>query len=101
MPMDNHFLSSEKLQKITGKKAEHDVVKGIQSYAEKIITDIINRSALLSRHYEKDVIDASEISVVAEKDFGCSFGLRSILQEANAPTNEHVEKIAEISRQRY
>ena len=83
--MNNHFLSSEKLQKITGKKIEQDVVKSIQSYAEKIATDIINRSALLTRHYEKDVIDASEISVVVEKDFDYSFGLRTILEEANGP----------------
>lgn len=101
LPMDSHFLSPEKLQKIAGRKIEYDVAKGIQSYAEKIITDIINRSTLLSRHYEKDIIDASEISVVVEKDFDYSFGLRNILEETNTPTNEHIEKIAEISRQRY
>lgn len=99
--MEGHFLPPDKLQKATGKKIDQDVVKNIQAYAEKIITDIINRSTLLARHCERDTIDASEISVVVEKDFDYSFGLRSILEEAGTPSNEHVERMAEISRQRY
>lgn len=99
--MENHFLPAEKLIKATGKKIEQDVIKNIQAYSEKIITDIINRSALLARHYDKDTIDASEISVIVEKDFDYSFGLRSILEEATTPSNEHIERMADISRQRY
>jgi len=99
--MENHFLPPEKLQKATGKKIDQDVVKNIQGYAEKIISDIINRAGLLARHYDKDTIDASEISVIVEKDFDYSFGLRTILEEANIPANEHIERMADISRQRY
>ena len=77
-----------------------EVVKCMQNYAEKVITDIINRSSLLTRHTEKDVIDAAEISIIVEKDFDFSFGLRTLLEETVLPTNEHIEKVAEISRQK-
>ncbi|KAM0680250.1 hypothetical protein GINT2_001635 [Glugoides intestinalis] len=98
--MENHFLSSEKLSKSTGKKVDPDVVKGMQAYAEKAITDVLNRAALLSRHAGKDIIDASDISIVIEKDFDFSFGMRSLFDESHMPSNEHVERIAEISRQK-
>lgn len=101
LPMDNHFLPSDKIQKASGKKLDPEVIKSTQSYAEKILIDIINRSALLSKHNDSDVIDVSEISVVVEKDFDFSFGLRNILEEQNGPANEHIERIAEISRQKY
>lgn len=99
--MENHFLPSDKLQKASKRKIEPDVIKSVQNYAEKILTDIINRSSLLSKHNGKDLIDASDISVVIEKDFDYSLGLRAILEEQNLPTNEHTERIAEISRQKY
>ena len=98
--MDNHFLPQENLQKISKTKIDPEVVKCIQSYAEKVITDIINRSSLLTRHAERDMIDATDISVIVEKDFDFSFGLRNLLEESTLPTNEHIEKIAEISRQK-
>lgn len=97
---DNHFLPINNLLRVTNKRMDNDVARNTQSYAEKIITDIVNRSALLARHADKDVIDASEISIVVEKDFDYSFGLRSIFEETGLPTNEHIERVAEISRQK-
>lgn len=98
--MDNHFLPQENLQKVSKTKLDPEVVKCIQSYAEKVITDIINRSSLLTRHADRDMIDATDISVIVEKDFDFSFGLRSLLEETTLPSNEHIEKVAEISRQK-
>lgn len=97
---DGHFLPISNLLRVTNKKMDNDVARGMQNYAEKIITDIINRSALLARHVDKDVIDAQEISIVVEKDFDYSFGLRNIFEEKNTPTSEHIERMAEISRQK-
>lgn len=99
-PNDTHFLPADKLLKVTNKKMDNDVIKNTQSYAEKVIADIINRAALLTRHVEKEFIDASEISVVVEKDFDYSFGLRSIFSEANTPAEEHIDRLADISRQK-
>jgi len=97
---DSHFLPADNLLKITNKKMDNEVIRNTQSYAEKVITDIINRSALLSRHVDKDVIEPTEISIVVEKDFDFSFGLRNIFEETNQPTGEHIERMAEISKQR-
>ncbi len=99
--MESHFISPDKLQKASEKKIEADVVKAIQNYAEKMLTDIINRSALLAAHNGSETIDVSEISIVVEKDFDFSCRLRTILEQENNPSNEHIEKIAEISRQKY
>lgn len=100
MNADTHFLPPEKLMRVAGRKMEFDVVKNIQGFSEKIITDTINRAALLARHADSEVIDVSEISIVIEKDFDYSFGLRSILNEQNVPANEHIERLAELSRQK-
>jgi histone H3/H4 len=97
---DFHFLPAENLLKVTNKKMENDVIKNTQLYAEKVITDIINRASLLTKHADKDVIDASEISIMVEKDFDYSFGLREIYKEANLPTSEHNDRSAEVNRQR-
>lgn len=99
-PDDSHFLPADNLLKVTKKKMDNDVIKNTQSYAEKVITDIINRSALLARHVGKDIIEPTEISIVVEKDFDFSFGLRAIFEEANQPVPEHIERLADISRQR-
>ena len=100
MNSDSHFLPPENLVKVTNKKIDFDVIKNTQSYSEKVITDIINRSALLVRHADSDTIDVAEISIIVEKDFDYSFGLRNILVEKNLPSNEHVERMAELSRQK-
>lgn len=100
MNIENHFLPQEKLSKYTNKKIDFEVVKNLQSFSEKVLTDILNRSALLARHADKDIIDAEEISIVIEKDFDYSFGHRSIFPDRQMPTNEHIERMAELSRQK-
>jgi hypothetical protein len=98
--MDYHFLPQDNLQKLSKTKIDPDVVKSMQGYAEKVITDLINRSSLLARHANKEIIDADELMIIVEKDFDYSFGNRSTMEEPNLPTDEHIEKTAEISRQR-
>lgn len=100
MNTETHFLPPEKLIRTAGRKMEFDVVKNIQGFSEKILTDVINRAALLARHVDSEVIDVSEIAIVIEKDFDYSFGMRSILNERNTPANEHIERLAELSRQK-
>lgn len=100
MNQDEHFLPQEKLLKATGKKIDFEVVKNIQGFSEKIITDIIYRSALLAKHKDGDVIDASEIAMVIEKNFDYSFGMRSLYSDKPLPSNEHTEKMAELSKQK-
>ena len=100
MNSDTHFLPQEKLTKATNKKMDYEVVKNMQGFSEKIITDIINRSALLARHADQDIIDVNEISIIIEKDFDYSFGSRTILPDRKTPSNEHIERMAELSRQK-
>lgn len=100
MNTESHFLLPENLLRLTNKKIDFDVIKNTQSFSEKVLTDIINRSALLSRHADSDVIDVNEIMFVVEKDFDYSFGLRNIMKESALPTNEHIERMAELSRQK-
>jgi len=102
--MDNqetqHFLPQEKLVKLTNKRIDTEAVRNIQTFTEKIITDIINRSALLARHNNNTVIGAKEISIIIEKDFDYSFGQRALLGEKNLPSSEHVDRLAELSKQK-
>lgn len=98
MEEDQHFMPAENLLKVTNKKLESDVIRNTQLYAEKVISDILVRASLLTRHVDKDTIDVSEISIVVEKDFDYSFGLRALYEESNLPTTEHVDRLAEISR---
>ena len=100
MSNENHFLKPESLLRTVNKKMDYDVIKSTQGFVEKILNDIINRSALISRHCDSEVITSSEISIIIEKDFDYTFGLRSILPNTNPPTNEHIESMAELSRQK-
>ena len=106
MDAENHFLSPKKLQRFlklcnkdAGTKIDHEVVKNLQQLIEKFLSDIIHRSALLSKHKGKNIIERSEIQLIIEKDFDYSFGAREILGSNSMPSNEHIEKMAEISRQ--
>ncbi|KAI5149674.1 transcription initiation factor TFIID subunit 12 [Enteropsectra breve] len=97
---NNHFVIPEKLAKLAKRKIDHETMLNTQSFAEKIITDIVTRSALLAKHTQNNVIDIAEISLIVEKDFDYSFGTRVILPEKNLPTNDHIERMGELSRQK-
>lgn len=99
MNIENHFLCPKKLLKLLNKKMDKDVIKNTQLLTEKFLSDIINRSALLCKHKGKDVVDTSDISFVVEKLFDYSFGGREIQGSTKLPANEHLERMAEISRQ--
>ncbi len=100
MNYEGHFLPPEKLVKLTKKKMDFEVVKNLQSFTEKIITDILNRASLLTRHKNSDIIEAKEISIIVEKDFDYTFGIRTIGNTSKPSSNDHVEKMAELSRQK-
>lgn len=99
MNIDNHFLCPKKLVKLLNKKMDRDVIKNTQLLTEKFLSDIISRSALLCKHKGRDIIDNSDICFVIEKYFDYSFGGREIQGNTRLPANEHVERMAEISRQ--
>lgn len=99
MSIENHFLCPKKFLKVVNKKMDKEVIKNMQLLTEKFLSDIINRSALLCKHKGKEAIDNSDICFVIEKDFDYSFGAREIQESGKLPSNEHVERMAEISRQ--
>jgi hypothetical protein len=96
--MDDHFLIPERLMRLTEKKMDKDVVKNIQTFTDKILNDILNRAALLSRHIESDTVGAEEISIVIEKNFDYSFGQRILFPSSHLPTDKHTGSMAEISK---
>ncbi|ORD98026.1 hypothetical protein HERIO_125 [Hepatospora eriocheir] len=100
MGRNQHFLPAEKLIKLNKKRIELDGIKGIQSFAEKIVTDIINRGSILSKHMGTDIIDSSEISKIIELNYDYTFGLREITGEEDRPAENYIEKMAEISKQK-
>ncbi|EQB62278.1 transcription initiation factor tfiid subunit taf12-like protein [Vairimorpha apis BRL 01] len=99
MNIDHHFLEPKKLIKLTNKKYDKEVIKNLQLLSEKFIMDIINRSSFLCKHKGKNILDVEEVAFVAEKDFDYCFGVREINYIKHTGTNEHIEKMAEISRQ--
>jgi hypothetical protein len=72
----------------------------LQLFSEKYISDLINRTYLISRHRGNDVILPEDILFTLEKEFDYSFGNREVQNIRKTPTNEHIDKLAEISRQR-
>jgi histone H3/H4 len=100
MNSENHFLCPKKLVRLLKhSRIDKDVIRNTQLLAEKFLTDIINRTALLSKHKGKDAIDAADISFVVERDFDYSFGGREEYGVRRLPADEHIDRIAEISRQ--
>lgn len=97
---NNHFLPADKLVKACKRKIDSDAIKGIQGLAEKMVQDIITRSALLAQHAEGDVIDAAEVCNIIESNFDASFGIKANLFENKQPLDSHTEKIAEITKQK-
>ncbi|KAI5168392.1 hypothetical protein PAEPH01_0089 [Pancytospora epiphaga] len=98
MSLDTHFIPAEKLAKHSKCKMDYDVTKNIQAFSEKILTDIINRSAIMTIFMGSDKITANEIAFVIEKDYDETFGIRSILKAKRQATEEHIEYKAELSR---
>lgn len=99
MNLDKHFLDGKKLSNLVNKKMDKEVIKNLQLLSEKFILDIINRSSMLCRHKGKSVIDTAEVPFVVEKDFDYSFGVREITNTNQVSASEHIEKMAELSRQ--
>lgn len=95
-----HFLNPELLKSVTGKKIDNDVIRHIQGFTDKIMADILSRASLLTRHVGSDVIDVNEIAMIVEKDFDYSFGMRVLIPERELPAPEHIERMAELSKQK-
>lgn len=99
MNIEHHFLCPKRLLRLCNKKVDKDVVRNLQLLTEKFLSDIIHRAALLCKHKAKNIVDSSDIRFVIEKDFDYSFGGREIQGATSLPAGEHVERMAEISRQ--
>ncbi|ADM11143.1 putative transcription initiation factor TFIID subunit TAF12-like protein [Encephalitozoon intestinalis ATCC 50506] len=99
MNIEHHFLCPKKLLKLCNKKIDKDVIRNLQLLTEKFLSDIIHRSALLCKHKGKNIVDNGDIRFIIEKDFDYSFGGREIQGSKSLPTSEHLERMAEISRQ--
>jgi hypothetical protein len=99
MNIEHHFLCPKKFSKLSKTKVDNDVIKSTQLLCEKFLLDIISRSSTLCKHKGKEIIDTDDISFVVEKDFDYSFGIREITNVKHLPSNEHIERLGEISRQ--
>lgn len=104
MDRENHFVPKSKIlrliDQISKERVEKDVSRNIQNYAEKVVNDVINRSAMIAKHKQSDIITSDDILFTVEKEFDFSFGNRVIRNTRNQPLEEHKEKVADISKQK-
>jgi histone H3/H4 len=104
MNSEDHFLPKMKIMElvsqISQERMEKEVVSGIQAFSEKFLSDILNRTCLISRHRGNDMVLPEDILFTVEKEFDYSFGSREICDAGRVPTSEHIERIAEIHRQK-
>lgn len=102
MDREKHFLPKSKLfdfiNTISKEKLEKDVAENIQNFAEKFLSDIINRSAVLARHKGNDTITKEDVTLLVEKELDYSFGNRIISGVKNPINDDHKEKLADISK---
>lgn len=97
---NNHFLPADKISRLFKRKINPEQCKLMQQFIEKITSDIITRSALLAKHADSDVIDATEVCAVIDKNFDATFGIKTAIPETRQPIDSHTEKMAEISKQK-
>lgn len=104
MDRENHFTPKSKIlqliNQISTERLEKEVTKNIQNYAEKFVGDVVNRSSMIAKHKQSDIVTSDDILFTVEKEFDFSFGSRVIKSANNAPLEEHKEKLAEISKQK-
>ena len=86
----------ESLQKNSPEKIDGDVIALVQKFAEKMVTDIVTRACLISKHKNQDFLSSEDISFIIEKDFDYAFGKKKINRNVMLPTEEYNSKIAEI-----
>lgn len=102
MDRENHFLPKSKLLElintISSERLEKEVTKNLQNYAEKFTSDVISRSILFSKHRGSNTVESEDILFTVEKEFDYNFGTRQISNVVNLPTDEHKERMAELSR---
>lgn len=90
----------ENLHKISDEKIDSEVVGAMQRFAEKMVTDIVNRACLIAKHGGQEFLSSDDISFIIEKDFDYCFGRRKIDKTTLLPTEGHNTKVAEIRSSR-
>lgn len=102
MDRENHFLPKSKLNTFMStygnERLSPEVSLNLQNLSEKFLSDVINRTILFTKHRGSDEITSDDILFTVEKEFDFSFGNRQIRNVKNLPTDEHKEKMAEISK---
>lgn len=79
---------------------EYEVLRAMQLFGEKIVTDIINRSSVLARFVGTNMITKNEVALVIERDYDYSFKGRTNFKDKHPINPDHVSYMAELSRQR-
>ncbi|EJW02841.1 hypothetical protein EDEG_02782 [Edhazardia aedis USNM 41457] len=104
MDRENFFIPKQKMVDLFNRnnkeKIEKEVIQGMQMFSEKFVSDILNRTILFTKHRGSNIITSEDILFTVEKEFDYSFGGRFIKGSKSLPTDDHVEKMAEISRQK-
>ncbi|KRH93645.1 putative Histone-fold protein [Pseudoloma neurophilia] len=77
---------------------DREVLLRLHQFSKKFITDILTRASNIAEHRNSNVITDKDIFFVVEKEFDFIFGESEISDVKNLPSNEHVEKMAELSR---
>lgn len=86
----------ENLHKISDEKIDNEVIVLMQRFAEKMVTDIVNRACLISKHKELEFLSHEDVSFIIEKDFDYCFGKRKVNKNTSLPADIYQAKVAEI-----
>lgn len=86
----------ENLQKISAEKIDSEVINLLQKFSEKMVTDIVNRACLISKHKGQEFLNAEDVLFIVEKDFDYSFGRKRVDRSVKLPTEDHNTKVSEI-----
>lgn len=86
----------ENLNKISDEKIDNEVIVLMQRFAEKMVTDIVNRACLISKHKELEFLSHEDVSFIIEKDFDYCFGKRRVNRNTSLPAEAYQAKVAEI-----
>lgn len=87
---------TENLHKISDEKIDNEVIVLMQRFAEKMVTDIVNRACLVSKHKELEFLSHEDVSFIIEKDFDYCFGKKKVNRNTSLPAETYQAKVAEI-----
>lgn len=86
------------IKETTDVPVDREVVLRLHQFSKKFISDILTRASHLTEHKNNKVITDKDIFFVVEKEFDYLFGESDLFYYKNLPDDEHVEKMAELSK---